>query len=178
MEALEQVWIHKLLPLICAALGLKPRVPGPTGGVIPPDATLVYDVLLLDIWNTEDQIQIRTISKPASCRRASAASDFIRYHYNGTLLSGETFDSRCAGALLCISTTFWWVCVSRLNSFWLLVPQKIQPTTHTWGRETWSKGWTRVSWTCVSGRDGSLSSHPFWHMEKAAMVRTNIPPHL
>ncbi|XP_017284993.1 peptidyl-prolyl cis-trans isomerase FKBP10 [Kryptolebias marmoratus] len=64
-----------------------------TGGVIPPDATLVYDVLLLDMWNAEDKIQIRTISKPASCSRTSAASDFIRYHYNGTLLSGETFNS-------------------------------------------------------------------------------------
>uniref|UniRef100_A0A1A7X8Y4 peptidylprolyl isomerase n=2 Tax=Iconisemion striatum TaxID=60296 RepID=A0A1A7X8Y4_9TELE len=67
-----------------------------TGGVIPPDATLVYDVLLLDIWNTEDKVQIRTISKPASCSRNTAATDFIRYHYNGTLLSGETFDSSYA----------------------------------------------------------------------------------
>nr|XP_020463075.1 peptidyl-prolyl cis-trans isomerase FKBP10 isoform X1 [Monopterus albus] len=64
-----------------------------TGGVIPPDAVLVYDVLLLDIWNTEDKVQIRTIGKPAICKRATVASDFVRYHYNGTLLSGETFDS-------------------------------------------------------------------------------------
>ncbi|XP_040918902.1 peptidyl-prolyl cis-trans isomerase FKBP10 [Toxotes jaculatrix] len=64
-----------------------------TGGVIPADAVLVYDVLLLDIWNTEDKVEIRTISKPASCNRTAAASDFIRYHYNGTLLSGEAFDS-------------------------------------------------------------------------------------
>ncbi|XP_074552809.1 peptidyl-prolyl cis-trans isomerase FKBP10-like [Halichoeres trimaculatus] len=64
-----------------------------TGGIIPPDAVLVYDVLLLDIWNEEDKVQIRILSKPASCNRTSAASDFIRYHYNGTLLSGEVFDS-------------------------------------------------------------------------------------
>ncbi|KAM4536151.1 peptidyl-prolyl cis-trans isomerase FKBP10-like [Fundulus diaphanus] len=64
-----------------------------TGGIIPPDATLVYDILLLDIWNAEDKVQIRTISKPGSCRRTTVASDFIRYHYNGTLLSGEAFDS-------------------------------------------------------------------------------------
>ncbi|XP_026217479.1 peptidyl-prolyl cis-trans isomerase FKBP10 [Anabas testudineus] len=64
-----------------------------TGGVIPPDAVLVYDVLLLDIWNAEDKVEIRTISKPAICNRTTAASDFIRYHYNGTLLSGEAFDS-------------------------------------------------------------------------------------
>lgn len=64
-----------------------------TGGVIPPDAVLVYDVLLLDIWNTEDKVQIRSLGKPASCNRTTVASDFIRYHYNGTLLSGEAFDS-------------------------------------------------------------------------------------
>uniref|UniRef100_A0A8C5D793 peptidylprolyl isomerase n=1 Tax=Gouania willdenowi TaxID=441366 RepID=A0A8C5D793_GOUWI len=63
------------------------------GGVIPPDAVLVYEVLLLDIWNTEDVVQIRSYSKPATCNRTTAASDFIRYHYNGTLLSGEAFDS-------------------------------------------------------------------------------------
>ncbi|KAK2893577.1 peptidyl-prolyl cis-trans isomerase FKBP10 [Channa argus] len=63
------------------------------GGVIPPDAVLVYDVLLLDIWNTEDKVQIRTMSKPAACNRTTVASDFVRYHYNGTLLSGEAFDS-------------------------------------------------------------------------------------
>uniref|UniRef100_A0A8C9ZVZ4 peptidylprolyl isomerase n=1 Tax=Sander lucioperca TaxID=283035 RepID=A0A8C9ZVZ4_SANLU len=64
-----------------------------TGGVIPPDAVLVYDVLLLDIWNTQDTVQIRTLSKPASCNRTTVASDFVRYHYNGTLLSGAAFGS-------------------------------------------------------------------------------------
>ncbi|XP_042360875.1 peptidyl-prolyl cis-trans isomerase FKBP10-like isoform X2 [Plectropomus leopardus] len=64
-----------------------------TGGIIPPDAVLVYDVLLLDIWNTEDKVQIRTLSKPASCNRTTVASDFVRYHYNGTLLNGTAFDS-------------------------------------------------------------------------------------
>uniref|UniRef100_A0A3Q0RTU0 peptidylprolyl isomerase n=1 Tax=Amphilophus citrinellus TaxID=61819 RepID=A0A3Q0RTU0_AMPCI len=64
-----------------------------TGGIIPPDAVLVYDVLLLDIWSTKDEVEIRTLSKPASCRRTTEASDFVRYRYNGTLLSGEPFDS-------------------------------------------------------------------------------------
>lgn len=64
------------------------------GGVIPPDAILVYDVLLLDVWNAADQVEIRIVFKPPSCNRTTAPSDFIRYHYNGTLLSGEAFDSR------------------------------------------------------------------------------------
>lgn len=64
------------------------------GGVIPPDAILVFDVLLLDVWNAEDKVEIRVVSKPPSCSRMTAPLDFIRYHYNGTLLSGEAFDSR------------------------------------------------------------------------------------
>ncbi|XP_046894806.1 peptidyl-prolyl cis-trans isomerase FKBP10 [Hypomesus transpacificus] len=63
------------------------------GGVIPPDTVLVFDVVLLDIWNTDDKVQIRTLSKPESCKRTVVASDFIRYHYNGTLLNGIPFDS-------------------------------------------------------------------------------------
>uniref|UniRef100_A0AAQ4Q0B4 peptidylprolyl isomerase n=1 Tax=Gasterosteus aculeatus aculeatus TaxID=481459 RepID=A0AAQ4Q0B4_GASAC len=62
-------------------------------GVVPPDAVLVFDILLLDIWNPEDKVQVRTLSKPESCRRTTVASDYIRYHYNGTLLTGEAFDS-------------------------------------------------------------------------------------
>ncbi|XP_068193820.1 peptidyl-prolyl cis-trans isomerase FKBP10 [Antennarius striatus] len=64
-----------------------------TGGVIPPDAVLVYDVLLLDVWNPADEVDIRTLHKPPACKRTAAATDFIRYHYNGTLLTGAPFDS-------------------------------------------------------------------------------------
>lgn len=62
--------------------------------MIPADTVLVFDVVLLDIWNTEDKVQTRTLSKPESCKRLVEATDFIRYHYNGTLLNGVPFDSR------------------------------------------------------------------------------------
>uniref|UniRef100_A0A673N3B5 peptidylprolyl isomerase n=2 Tax=Sinocyclocheilus rhinocerous TaxID=307959 RepID=A0A673N3B5_9TELE len=63
------------------------------GDIIPPDSILHFDVLMLDIWNTEDKVQIKTYHKPESCVRTVQVSDYVRYHYNGTLLNGTLFDS-------------------------------------------------------------------------------------
>lgn len=63
-------------------------------GLIPPDATLYFDVVMLDIWNKDDKLQITTLAKPERCNRTVENSDFVRYHYNGTLLDGTPFDSR------------------------------------------------------------------------------------
>lgn len=62
-------------------------------GVIPPDAVLHFDVLLMDIWNPEDKLVVETYHTPSSCSRTVQVSDFVRYHYNGTLLDGTLFDS-------------------------------------------------------------------------------------
>ncbi|KAJ6660667.1 hypothetical protein lerEdw1_017664 [Lerista edwardsae] len=62
-------------------------------GLIPPDTTLYFDVIMLDIWNKEDKLQITTLYKPQRCNRTVENSDFVRYHYNGTLLDGTPFDS-------------------------------------------------------------------------------------
>ncbi|XP_061611590.1 peptidyl-prolyl cis-trans isomerase FKBP10 isoform X1 [Phyllopteryx taeniolatus] len=63
------------------------------GDVIPPDATLVFDVLLLDLWNKADLVVTNTISTPKDCKRSVMRGDFVRYHYNGSLLDGAAFDS-------------------------------------------------------------------------------------
>ncbi|XP_066483344.1 peptidyl-prolyl cis-trans isomerase FKBP10 [Tiliqua scincoides] len=62
-------------------------------GLIPPDTTLYFDVIMLDIWNKEDKLQVTTLHKPERCNRTVENSDFVRYHYNGTLLDGTPFDS-------------------------------------------------------------------------------------
>ncbi|XP_069763236.1 peptidyl-prolyl cis-trans isomerase FKBP10-like [Narcine bancroftii] len=61
--------------------------------VIPPDSTLYFDVVLHDIWNLNDKVQKKTAFRPATCNRTVQSSDYIRYHYNGTLLNGTLFDS-------------------------------------------------------------------------------------
>lgn len=66
----------------------------PTAGLIPPDATLYFDVVLLDVWNKADTVQTTILLRPPHCRRMVQNSDFVRYHYNGTLLDGTAFDNR------------------------------------------------------------------------------------
>ena len=68
-------------------------------GVIPPNAVLHFDVLLIDLWNSEDEVQVQTYFKPEKCPRTVQVSDFVRYHYNGTFLDGTLFDSRYAAGL-------------------------------------------------------------------------------
>lgn len=63
------------------------------GDIIPPDSILHFDVLLLDVWNPEDGVQIKTYHTPSTCGRKVEVSDYVRYHYNGTLLDGTLFDS-------------------------------------------------------------------------------------
>ncbi|KAM4631252.1 peptidyl-prolyl cis-trans isomerase FKBP9 isoform 3-T3 [Polymixia lowei] len=63
------------------------------GDIIPPDSILHFDVLLLDVWNPEDGVQIDTYHTPPTCSRKVEVSDYVRYHYNGTLLDGTLFDS-------------------------------------------------------------------------------------
>lgn len=65
-----------------------------SGDIIPPNSVLHFDVLLLDVWNAEDGVQINSYHTPAACARKVEVSDYVRYHYNGTLLDGTLFDSR------------------------------------------------------------------------------------
>ncbi|XP_042370096.1 peptidyl-prolyl cis-trans isomerase FKBP10-like, partial [Plectropomus leopardus] len=60
---------------------------------IPPQATLMFDILLVDIHNPKDNITIEELVVPESCKRKSVVGDYIRYHYNGTFLNGVTFDT-------------------------------------------------------------------------------------
>ncbi|XP_063072238.1 peptidyl-prolyl cis-trans isomerase FKBP10-like [Engraulis encrasicolus] len=63
------------------------------GDVIKPDTVLVFDVVLLDVWNSADRTQTISLSRPHGCARSVQRSDFVRFHFNGTLLDGTEFDS-------------------------------------------------------------------------------------
>lgn len=54
-------------------------------------------MLLVDFHNPKDGVSLEHLEVPASCRRRAVTGDFVRYHYNGTLMDGTLFDSRCGG---------------------------------------------------------------------------------
>ena len=65
-----------------------------SGTDIPSQATLVFDVLLVDLYNPKDDVTVENQEVPESCTRKSVSGDYIRYHYNGSFLNGVSFDSR------------------------------------------------------------------------------------
>lgn len=67
------------------------------GTVIPPQASLVFHVFLVDVHNPKDSVQTETLELPPGCSRRAMVGDFMRYHYNGSLMDGTLFDSRSGG---------------------------------------------------------------------------------
>ncbi|XP_048062103.1 peptidyl-prolyl cis-trans isomerase FKBP10 isoform X2 [Megalobrama amblycephala] len=63
------------------------------GTKIPPYATVIFDVLLVDVFNVKDDVNVEVQKIPQPCRRKAVVGDFIRYHYNGTFQDGTVFDS-------------------------------------------------------------------------------------
>ncbi|XP_036428995.1 peptidyl-prolyl cis-trans isomerase FKBP10 [Colossoma macropomum] len=63
------------------------------GDTIPPDTTLVFDLHLLDVFNRADKVQTRVIKSSKNCSRSVMRTDFVRFHFNGSLLDGSAFDS-------------------------------------------------------------------------------------
>lgn len=66
----------------------------PTGTTVPPQATLVFEVHMVDVFNPNDDVTSESKEVPENCTRRTVAGDYIRYHYNGTFHDGTPFDSR------------------------------------------------------------------------------------
>lgn len=65
-----------------------------TGTRVPPQATLVFEVLMVDLFNPKDGLTVEVKEVPKGCSRRTVTGDYIRYHYNGTFQDGTAFDSR------------------------------------------------------------------------------------
>nr|XP_032815499.1 peptidyl-prolyl cis-trans isomerase FKBP9-like [Petromyzon marinus] len=64
-----------------------------SGDTVPSNATLVFTLHLVDLHNPRDSVTVDSYLVPEPCRRRAASGDFVRYHYNGSLLDGTIFDS-------------------------------------------------------------------------------------
>lgn len=59
------------------------------GDKIPGSAVLIFDVHVIDFHNPADPVEIKTLFRPPEgCNETSKTGDFIRYHYNCSLLDG------------------------------------------------------------------------------------------
>lgn len=95
----------------------------PLGTKVPPHATLIFDVLLVDVFNAKDDVNVEVQKIPQPCRRRAVKGDFIRYHYNGTFQDGTVFDSRSVCHLekrlfhitKCIANVCWNVAMSKMQ---------------------------------------------------------------
>lgn len=54
---------------------------------------LVFDVHVIDFHNPSDSISITSRYKPPDCSVLSKKGDFLKYHYNASLLDGTLLDS-------------------------------------------------------------------------------------
>lgn len=60
-----------------------------SGDKIPGSAVLIFDVHVIDFHNPSDPVEIKTLFRPPeNCNETSKIGDFIRYHYNCSLLDG------------------------------------------------------------------------------------------
>lgn len=99
-----QGWLIKGMDqgLIGACIGEKRRIVIPSflaygekgdGKSIPPSATVIFDVEVIDFHNPEDTVEVTILEEVPNCERKLVESDYIRYHYNGTFMDGTMFDS-------------------------------------------------------------------------------------
>lgn len=50
---------------------------------------LIFDVHVIDFHNPVDPVEVKTLSRaPEGCNETAGPGDFVRYHYNCSLLDG------------------------------------------------------------------------------------------
>lgn len=81
-----------LQALQCSSSSPHPPLPGDK---IPGSAVLIFDVHVIDFHNPADPVEIETVFRPEGCNVTTRNRDFVRYHYNCSLLDGTRLFSSC-----------------------------------------------------------------------------------
>lgn len=129
-------------------------------------------------------MQLETLELPPGCVRRAAAGDFMRYHYNGSLMDGTLFDSRSGAARggraglggrqeAGVTSAARGGSELSARAGAPLTPLLASPpcpaatpattrTTPTWGRATSSRAWTRgcraPAWASAGGSPSPRTS--------------------
>eukprot|EP00061_Rhincodon_typus_P015317 g42926.t1 len=61
---------------------------------------------MIDVHNPADTIEIQTYHKPSNCTVLSKKGDYIKYHYNATLMDGTKLDSTVLGRAVAILSCY------------------------------------------------------------------------
>lgn len=64
-----------------------------SGSKIPGSAVLVFDVHIIDFHNPSDNTEVVVTHKPEECDKQTKKGDFVKYHYNASLMDGTSIDS-------------------------------------------------------------------------------------
>lgn len=64
-----------------------------SGTKIPGSAVLVFDVDIIDFHNPEDNTEITVTYMPDECIKQTKKGDFVKYHYNASLMDDTSIDS-------------------------------------------------------------------------------------
>lgn len=56
---------------------------------------LIFDVHVIDFHNPADPVEMETVYRPEGCNITTRNRDFVRYHYNCSLLDGTKLFSSC-----------------------------------------------------------------------------------
>lgn len=64
-----------------------------SGTKIPGSAVLVFDIHIIDFHNPSDNTEVSVTNKPEECDKQTKKGDFIKYHYNASLLDDTSIDS-------------------------------------------------------------------------------------
>lgn len=65
----------------------------PSGSKIPGSAVLVFDVHIIDFHNPSDITEITVTKTAEDCEKKTKKGDFVKYHYNASLMDGTAIDS-------------------------------------------------------------------------------------
>lgn len=91
------VYVCVLLPFIFLCLHFNIHLHTLTfslsGSKIPGSAVLVFDVHIIDFHNPSDSTKVTVTYKPEACEKQTKKGDFVKYHYNASLMDGTSIDS-------------------------------------------------------------------------------------